>query len=1155
MKKIAAAIPLALTFCSFFILAFSSNEVGATQRMVTGRFVDIDFTEISEASTPFSLAPKLIAASKMPELESFFRYQEPWLGSDAAYSLDISEFHPNTILWTFGDTLWGRIENETKLVTNMTNNSIALYDIENGTIEFYHEEQKNVFEMAEWVEAEWPWGPWAFAPFIQNGKIYWFLMVIDFAGWTDPIGDWLADIYLAEVNNPKDNPEDWNVNYYPIDFLPVKYENHSFLWLATDVYVEDNTYYMYGVKQEQVYDEKGEQKIIRHYVVARTQENITNSDSWEFYDGENWTSTPQIVKNGPSDLSTEYSVDYLPPFDKYLLIYQNDQAEDRLLGSSIWGRWSDTPIGPWSEPQILYTPPELDWNENYWAYAIKAHYPYLSKTDKEVVVSYVLSSYNQGDVFSNPMIYCPYFVKLILSKPFDLTQEYLESKLRYTANFIQEVSRMLDEAEARGFYVLEEKRSLGEAELLLESSKVALANGAFDECYADLQEAYLIASDVKDRINQIYAAGVNTVAMIPFLAVNALAVAFLLFESGPLKIISFLSIFTALLIAISFVYAGFKSLNPRLILVDCLLCVVGCLILPRLFKEGKGDRARLSFVGALASAFSIAKRNLRRRRLRTLLTLVSLLTLISGFIALTSFKLGQGFTANVVLGAAPSQGILIRKPAASTQFQPLNASILGWLSYREEIELVVPKAENLPSLYPVLTLSSPSGNKSVVWGVIGIVPSAESKTTFLNRTIKQGSFLRDEDSDGVLLSENNARELGVNLGDPIEISGSQFRLVGTFDASLLGSIRDLDGASVLPKKLVVTMVGITWSYCDPNDVAIFTFSSASKLPSMALARVDVLMENASDISPLARLIVLNWELEAWASFSDKVLHYYVGRYFEAKGSSLIVPFLLIIGNVFSLMINCVYERRKEIYTMSTLGLNPTHVALIFIAEGVLLGFITGGLGYILGLGSYRVMPLLPMPAEVTQKVSIEWSFLAVALSIITAVLGTTIPALRASILTTPSLTRKWRISEVVEKTDDYWKVHLPILIPQKEVDSLSKYLCTELRGLKNPIIHEVTNLKYREMEINGATEKRLIFTFAGYPEESPNRRVIADNEVMITRSEKKEVWTAYVLYYGSRVIDKRRFVQEDAHAMASLIRKIVLKWNALPQGRVKDREE
>ncbi len=371
----------------------------------------------------------VVEATKIVDLESLFRDQEPWLGADGAYSLDISEFHPNTILWTFGDTLWGAMdagvdddadtdgddENRTRAWTAVPNNSIALYDYENDIIEFYHKEPKKVFEIAEWGEGNSIWGPWPFAPFIQNEKIYWFLEIIDLEGFAYPVGDWLVDVYLAEVVNPEDNPESWKIDYCPIDFLPVKYEDHSFLWLATDVYVEDSTYYMYGVRQEQVFDEENIPEIMRYFVVARTQEDVTNLDSWEFYDGESWTSIPQIVKGGPTDLSTEYSVNYLPIFDRYLLIYQNDRTDDLLLKSSIWGRWGDTPVGPWSEPQVLYTPEELYLNEDYWVYAAKAHYPYFSENGNEVVVSYIVRSYSEEETMSDPALYCPYFVKLVFT--------------------------------------------------------------------------------------------------------------------------------------------------------------------------------------------------------------------------------------------------------------------------------------------------------------------------------------------------------------------------------------------------------------------------------------------------------------------------------------------------------------------------------------------------------------------------------------------------------------------------------------------------------------------------------------------------------------------------------------------------------------------
>lgn len=368
--------------------------------------------------------PLVVKATEMLELNNLFQNQLEWLGGDGVYSLDISEFHPNTILWVFGDTDWGKIKNGEKVVTDSTNNSLALYNYKDKTIEFFPlnpnpehnpklpSKRFNIFKIAEWVKAKMPWGPWPFAPFIQDNKIYCFLMVIDFAGWTNPLGDWIGDIYLAEVDNPKDGVPNWHINYYPISFLPTEYRGHSYLWLATDVLKDGDVYYMYGVRQEQVLTSSG-QKILRHFVVARTRSKITDFGTWEFYDGEKWSFTPQIVKDGPSDLSTEYSVIYFLPYNKYLLIYQRDGLQNPILRYSVWGRWSDTPVGPWGEPQLLYKPTDLlnspFWKEDYRIYAVKAHYPYLSDTENEVVVSYVLTG---KEAKSDPRLYHPYFVKI-----------------------------------------------------------------------------------------------------------------------------------------------------------------------------------------------------------------------------------------------------------------------------------------------------------------------------------------------------------------------------------------------------------------------------------------------------------------------------------------------------------------------------------------------------------------------------------------------------------------------------------------------------------------------------------------------------------------------------------------------------------------------
>ena len=304
-------------------------------------------------------------------------------------------------------------------------------------------------------------------------------------------------------------------------------------------------------------------------------------------------------------------------------------------------------------------------------------------------------------------------------------------------------------------------------------------------------------------------------------------------------------------------------------------------------------------------------------------------------------------------------------------FLPLPSSVIDRLGLREDVKVVAPKAENRPSLYPRFRFASQDGEEVLIEGVIGIVPSKEAQVTHLDEIVKYGSFLRDDEDDGVLLSERVAERLGVKPGDTVKLSEvdvmgnlvkdlGEYRLVGVFDGGLFKEVYDLDGHPVLPKILTRFAMHIFWRYCDPDHSAIFTLSSALKLPSVSLSRVDIIPRDPSNITSLSRIAVLNLGVEAWESISGDVLHCFTGRYVEMKGASFIVPFLLVIGNIFSLMISSIYERRKEIYIMSTLGLNPTHIASIFIAEGLILGLISGCLGYLLGLGSYRLISLLSL---------------------------------------------------------------------------------------------------------------------------------------------------------------------------------------------------
>ena len=90
---------------------------------------------------------------------------------------------------------------------------------------------------------------------------------------------------------------------------------------------------------------------------------------------------------------------------------------------------------------------------------------------------------------------------------------------------------------------------------------------------------------------------------------------------------------------------------------------------------------------------------------------------------------------------------------------------------------------------------------------------------------------------------------------------------------------------------------------------------------------------------------------------------------EGEGLPLIIPWAIVVLNVVVTMLNSLFERRREINILSSVGLNPAEIASIFVAEASIMGFIAGGLGYLLGLSFYRLMPLLGLTLEVQQKVS------------------------------------------------------------------------------------------------------------------------------------------------------------------------------------------
>jgi predicted lysophospholipase L1 biosynthesis ABC-type transport system permease subunit len=145
------------------------------------------------------------------------------------------------------------------------------------------------------------------------------------------------------------------------------------------------------------------------------------------------------------------------------------------------------------------------------------------------------------------------------------------------------------------------------------------------------------------------------------------------------------------------------------------------------------------------------------------------------------------------------------------------------------------------------------------------------------------------------------------------------------------------------------------------------------------------------------------------------------------------------------MLNSMYERRKEIHILSSVGLNPAQIGTIFVAEASIIGLTGGGIGYLMGMVLYKGMSLFGVALEVEQKVSAFWSLASIGIAMTAVVMGA-VASLRSSTVITPSLQRRWRISGEKEGTFKPWEIMMPIRLLPEQVPNFKEYVSTPRRA-------------------------------------------------------------------------------------------------------------
>jgi tetratricopeptide (TPR) repeat protein len=361
------------------------------------------------------------SAEPVPEWDALFDRTSDWTGADGAYSLSLpavpaAGISNPRILWTFNDTLVGRIdERDHRIGSREVRNSMAL---QNGTVPdpnqiqfFYGESQSGPRALVRPDESAQQWY-WPNAGLVLNDKIYLFSLRMKPNDYEtgDGIYDFAYD-GISLLSDRLDNPQPFQANYSQIEtplYAASTCDRGAILFgqsvlnnTATAATPSPDGYiYIYGVRND--LDSK---KLIVARVLPEFIEDFTQ---YRYWDGQQWSEFIANAAPITDQMSSEFSVTPLPD-GRYIMVFQlND-----FLSETVAVRYSNSLVGPWTAPIPIWDTHTDRLDLQLIAYGAKAH-PDLSQPG-ELLISYHSNTLKFSQNYDHADIYRPRFLRLSLS--------------------------------------------------------------------------------------------------------------------------------------------------------------------------------------------------------------------------------------------------------------------------------------------------------------------------------------------------------------------------------------------------------------------------------------------------------------------------------------------------------------------------------------------------------------------------------------------------------------------------------------------------------------------------------------------------------------------------------------------------------------------
>jgi len=341
-----------------------------------------------------------IRVDVLPHYDALFDRQTGWTGADGAYSVPLSK---NLILWLFGDTWVGDIQNNVHVNATIVNNTLAIQHglpPSESSVDFYIGRTPGGKAEAFIHPADGRGWLWIYHGVLTPQGLYLFLVQIERTEKPPAAGFRLIGTWLAHVANPEDLPANWRIAHHRIPWG--SFSSPAATLFGSWVLKQGQWIYIYGTTEDVI-----DGFHHKYMILARAPESgLARFDQWQFYNNGKWSADYKKAERLCAGVANEYSVSYLPAMGNYIAVYSDSDRSDNIVA-----RFAPNPWGPWDDPVSFYRCPEARWGKNIICYAAKGH-PGILEDPNELMVTYIANSTDFDTMVNDARLYRPRFIRV-----------------------------------------------------------------------------------------------------------------------------------------------------------------------------------------------------------------------------------------------------------------------------------------------------------------------------------------------------------------------------------------------------------------------------------------------------------------------------------------------------------------------------------------------------------------------------------------------------------------------------------------------------------------------------------------------------------------------------------------------------------------------